>query len=165
MLSLLVAATLTLPASCEARCASDADRCYANCNGSAKCSRHCGDRSKDCSAQCAKQEAKREARADAQAAGMIPCGSKKGKDGRSQLVPCSDAESKELKDAMSSAEAQKALKCRDERGNPTPCKEDLEKADDVVKAVGSDGICAGPDGKPTLCPEAQQRVEKSLNKR
>ncbi len=163
MLALLVAATLTMPASCEARCASDADRCYANCKSSAKCSKHCEDRSTDCNARCAKDEAKREAKADGQAPG-IPCGSKKGRDGRSQLVPCSEEETKAYKDAFNSPEAQKALKCRDEKGQPTPCKGDLDKAEEVIKAVGADGVCADANGKPVLCPEAQQRVEKSLKR-
>ena len=164
MLVVIVAATLSVSASCEQRCASDADRCYSNCRSSAKCSRTCEGRSVDCNARCSKAGAKAEAKADAQSAG-IPCGVRKGKDGSNQIRPCTDAESKLYRDALNSPEAQKALKCRDEQGLPTPCKADLEKSEEVVKAVGSDGICRDASGRPQLCPEAQQRVEKSVKTR
>ena len=49
MLLVILAATLSV-ASCEQRCASEADRCYANCQSSTKCSHHCDGRSADCNA-------------------------------------------------------------------------------------------------------------------
>jgi hypothetical protein len=164
MLALIVAQTLLMSGSCQERCAADTNRCYSGCGSSKSCNHHCDDRATDCGAQCAKGQANAEAATKAKRPEM-PCDVRPNRSGnRTEYHPCSESEAKMFKDALNSPEAKKALKCKNAKGQPMPCKDDMAKEKEIVKDVGRDGLCADANGTPRVCADAQKKVEKTLKK-
>jgi hypothetical protein len=163
MLGLIIANLILATANCQQRCAADSNRCYSSCRGSTTCTNRCGDRASDCNAGCSKEKAKAEAAA--KEPGGMPCGAKFSPNGgKEELRPCSEAEAKVFKEAFAAQQLRSALKCRNDKGQPIPCKEDVEKSEELMKDVGENGTCKDERGNPKLCPEDQKKVEARLKK-
>jgi len=162
MLALILTQLLAASQSCEERCAARVDRCYTSCGGQDKCQRRCDGESTSCNAKCAAESERADAAANR--GPELPCGARPAKGGgRDALRPCSESEAKVLRDAMKSREAKQLFKCKDKAGNPTPCKEDKAKAEELAQELGGEkALCKDADGRPAVCADAAKKAEAAI---